>query len=345
MKVKSIIFKTDLIGNGIVNMDSNEQKFIFNGTDSHLKSFHRNTSYSKKNFYRDEEGNLTYKIKISSDCLKNAMFKNDVISQSPKITHEDAVLYSYIASPMSLIRGYMFANKTETLKRSGAFNICDAEQTCNSVSYMETFSKSGEKITNDVDSDKSDNSFYKKETIGNISYSTIGSIDLMGLQFVSADQVFDRYSLNPDKFSIYKSFLKLRLNNFNSELGYYGIKNTVLDIPEFGFKLSDENVIELVKETLKRMLLINIKRKGAFANVSSLKIKLVYDPLVDTMSSKDNWIEIKTQEDIDNLSFEVEDFYTEVNTENAKKLRADIEKAFKEEQLKSKKEKKEKDNE
>jgi len=336
MKVKNILFTADLIGNGVVNMDSNEQKWIFNGTDSHLKSFHNNTSYAKKNFYTSPDGKLTYKLKISSDCLKKDMFKSDVLAQSPKITYEDAVFYSFIASPMSLIRGYMFANKKETLKRDGAITICDAEQTCTAVSFMETFSKSGEKTTNDGESDKSDNTFYKKETVGDIKYSTFGDIDLMKLQFVSTDQVFDRYAFNPDKFSMYKSFLKLRLNNFNSELGYYGIKNSVLDIPEFGIKLSSENVLDLVKETLKKLVAINIKRKGSFAKVSSLKMKLVFDPIKDTLSSKDGWIELNSFEDIDNLSFEIEDFYTEIDMVSAKKLREDIENSLKEEQKKEK---------
>lgn len=347
MKIKNILFKADLIGKGIVNMDSGDQKWIFDQeSGSHLnlgkdKQF-KNLSFAKKNFYRNDDGKLIYKLKISSDCLKNNMFSSDVLSQSPKITYEDAVLYSYIASPMSLIRGYLFANKKETLKRSGALTICDAEQTCNAVSTMEFFSKSGEKTSNDGESDKSDTTIYKKETVGDISYSTIGNVDLMKLQFISADQVFDRYGFNPDKFSMYKSFLSLRLKNFNSELGYYGIKDSALDIPEFGIKLSNENITELVKETLKKLISINIKRKGSFAKVSSLKIKLVFDPLKDTFSSKDNWIEIKSIEDIDNLSFEIEDFYTKVNIDEAKKLRENIENSLKEEQKKEKESIKEK---
>jgi hypothetical protein len=343
MKVKNILIKADLVGNGVVNMDSNEQKFVFNGTNSHLKSFHNNTSYAKKNFYKDGD-DLTYKLKISSDCLKNDMFKTEVIAQSPKITHELGILYSYIASPMSLIRGYMFANKQETLKRSGALTICDAEQTCSAVSMMETFSKSGEKTTNDGETDKADNTFYKKETVGNINYSTFGNIDLMKLQFVSADQVFDRYAFNPDNYSLFKSFLGLRLKNFNSELGYYKINNSVLDIPEYGVKLSNENVLDLVKETLTKLSAINIKRKGGFAKVNSLKIKLVLDPLVDTFDSEDNWIELSSLADIDNLSLDIADFYELVEINQAKALRESIEQSLKDEKAKESAAKKEKAN-
>lgn len=329
MKVKNILIKADLIGNGIVNMDSNEQKWVFNGENSHLQSRYDNVSYAKKNFYRGSDNKLTYKIKISSDCLKNEMFKTEVIAQSPKISHELGVLYSYIASPMSLIRGYLFANKQETLKRSGALTICDAEQTCGAVSTLEFFAKSGEKTQNDGTTDKSDNTIYKKESVGDISYLTFGNIDLMKLQFVSADQVFDRYAFNPDYFSMFKSFLSLRLKNFVSELGYYKIKGSALEIPEYGVKLSNENVLDLVKEILTKFININIKRKGSFAKVSKLKIKLVFDPLVDTFNSEDNWIEISTLEDINNLSMDITDFYELVDIDEAKKLRKDIELSLK----------------
>jgi hypothetical protein len=329
-KIKNLIIKMDLVGNGVVNMDSNDQKWVFSGEEkSNFKTRHDNVSYAKKNFYRDSDGVLKHKLKISSDCMKHEMYKTDIINQSPNIAHHDALLYSYIASPMSITRGYMFANKSETIKRKGCLTLCDAEQTCNAESFIETFSRSGEKITNNGETEKADNSFYKKETIGNISYNTIGNIDLMALQFVSCDQVYDRYCFNPDKFPIYKQFLQSKLPNFNSELGYYKLVGSSFDISEFGFKLTNENVLFLVKQTLKKLLGLSINRKGGFAKASSIKIKLVENPLNDTFNNEENWIEIKTESDIDNLDFVVEDFYSLTDTEFAKQQRIDVESRIK----------------
>ena len=349
-KVKSILFKAELEGHGIVNMDSGNQKFMFDSeSKSHLnmgreKQF-ENFSFAKKTFFKNEDGSLGYKIKISADCIKKDMFKDDVISQSPKISYEDGILYSYVASPMSLIRGYMFANKKETLKRKGALVICPAVQTCNAVSYMELFSKSGEKTSNDSESNKSDSTLFKKETIGDIKYATKGSIKLKDLQFVSADQVFDRFSFNPDKYSLYKSFMGLRLNDFNSELGYYYMNKSTLNIPEFGIKLSNENVLDLVKLALKKVLSIDIQRRDAYAQVTSLKIKLVTNPLENKFNSDDNWIELKTFEDVDNLSFEIEDFYSEKDLNESKKQRELIEASYKDGLEKEKNNKKDKKDE
>jgi hypothetical protein len=327
-KVVNVLFEADLYGQGIVNMDSGDQKWIHLRENTHLRqenSRHGNTSYAKKNFYRDSNGNLDWKLKISSDCLKKSMFERDILTQSPKVTHNDDVLYSFLFSVPSLVKGWMSATKKETLKRKGALTICDAQQTSDSVSYLEWFSKSGEKTSNDAETEMSDNTIFKKETVGDITYKTMGNIDIMRLQFISCDQSLDRYNFNPDKFDLVKRYLSRRLPNFNSELGFYKIKNSSLELPEKGFELSNENVVFLVKETLKRILSLNVERNNSFAKTSALRVKLVENPLFDTHTSKDNWIEINTVQDIENLNFDVASFFLPVDEDEANDLRESIE--------------------
>ena len=178
--IKNILLKLELEGQGIVNYDSNDQKYILN--DTHLKNVIKsdNVSYAKKTFYQNDDGKLSFKIKISNDSLKHSMFGQDMISQNPNIVHHDYLLYNYIASPTGFLRGYLFPKKIgDTQKKSSPISLCDAEQTCNAKSAIEVFSRSGEKISNDGTSDKGDTTFYFKETIGKIKYESIGAIDLM----------------------------------------------------------------------------------------------------------------------------------------------------------------------
>lgn len=324
--VKNILLKLELEGQGIVNYDSNDQKWVLNQTHLKNNGKHGNVSYAKKNFYKDENDELTYKIKISSDSLKHDMFKSDLIAQTPNISYHPTLLYNYIASPLSIIRGYLFANTKETLKRKGAITLCDAEQTCDAMSTINVFSRSGEKKVGEVNDDKGDTTFYAKETVGKIKYESIGNIDLMGLQFISCDSVFDRYSFNPDYYNLYKQFLTQKIPNFNSELGYYQQKNSSIEIPEYGVLLNEENVVYLVKESLKKLLAINIKRKDSYAKVSTLKIKLVEKPNEERFNIEDNWITINSDEDIDKLDFEPYMFYSLVDYDKAKKDRIEIEK-------------------
>lgn len=289
-----------------------------------MKTIHDNTSYAKKRFYKDGD-NLTYKLSISSDCLRHNIFERDIPTQSPNIIDNEALLYSFIASPAALLRGYLFADDKETLKRKGPLSITNAEQTCNAVSYIETFSRSGKKITN---AEQADNSFFKKEVVGNVKYSANGFVDLMQLQFVSCDQVFDRFSFNPDMFGIYKQFLKMKFPTFDSELGYYQINGSNVEIPEYGFKLSNQNIVILVRELFERILLLNIRKSTAFAKTASFEYKLVYDPIDDTMDSEDGWVKIASKKDIEAINFEAEEFYTAEDLETAKAKREMIDEAF-----------------
>jgi hypothetical protein len=319
--IKNILFRVKIKGNGIVNFDSSDQKWLYVGTNlHHMKTNYANTSYAKKKLY-GQQNNLRYKISISSDCLRHEIFKDDVMFQSPNLINSPALLYSFIASPVGLLRGYLFAEQGDPLKRKSAITLIDAQQTCDAVSYIELFSKSGMKNKN---IDEVDNTLFKKETVGDIKYETEGDIDLAQMQFVSASQLFDRYGFNPDLFDTYKKFLKSKLPSFNSELGYYGMKDSSVELSEYGFKLSDEDIQILVRLFFKKLLSMNIKRKSAYARVENLEYKFVYDPIEDRFENENGWTSISSMEDINNISFSPEQFYIEEDAKQAEAKNAAI---------------------
>lgn len=323
-KVKNILLRLKLKGYGIVNYDGGDQKWVFNSTELNtMKTIHNNVTYSKKNFYKNSEGETDYKIKISSDCLKHSIFEKEIPFQSPNISHEKHILYSFIGSPAYILRGgfFEFGKGSFAYKKKAPFSLEDAQQTCGAMSILETFARSGKKKTDNSIDDKADNTFFKKETVGDIEYLATGSLDLEQLQFVSTDIIFDRYAFNPDDFDLFSFFLKTRLNDFNSKLGYYGMVNSVNQIPEYGFKFSNDNIVSLVKHTLQNVLELNIKRKGASAQTFEFEYKLVYTPTEDTRYNEDGWVSIKSMNDINSINFQSEDFYIEKDETTAKELR------------------------
>ena len=332
MKVKHVNFQLELIGNGIVNFDSGDQKYLWNqesknGNKNIFTSKDNNNMYAKKHYFRKDDGSLDYKIKISSDCLRNSIFRDDAIATNPSIAHNTVLLNSFIGSTLGLVRGYMFAGNTNALKRKSPLTITSAIQTNNAESYFEFHSRSGQKKVGD-DSDTGDTTIFNKETIGDITYEANGFINVQSLEFLSADPIFDRYAFNSDDFNLLKTFLTNNLPNFNSELGYYNLKTSAIDVAEYGIKLNQENVIFLIKETIKRLLNININRSGAYVKVGKLRIQLVVDALNENANQ---WIEISNIDDIDNLTFDVEDFYILSDETEAKKQRIEIEEKIKSE--------------
>jgi len=314
-KVKNILFKMELEGNGVVNCDSNGQKWIWNEISGGKYETDNNLIFAKKNIYQKSNGEYDYKIKISSNCLRHNIFIDDIPFQSPNILHNNYLLVSMLASPAIINRGHLFAlNEDEidkTIRRKSVLCIIDAEQTNNCKSKIELMTVSGEKI--------SDTSLFNKETVGDITYETDGNIDLMQMQFISCSKNLDRLAFNPDLFPLYSELLKKRLPSFNSELKYYRITNSVVELPEYGFLLSNTDVVELTKNLLYKMLKMNIYKSGSSVVTSKLKIKLVYDVFNDKKNNSDGWIEL-TKDVIDNLNFENENFYTEYDFENAKTL-------------------------
>lgn len=330
MKVKHLNFELHLEGNGIVNFDSKDQKYLWNreskeGNKNDFTSKDNNNMYAKKVFFRDENGKLDYKIKISSDAVRNAIFKGDAIATNPSIMHHKSLLNSFIGSTMGLTRGYMFAGD-ETYKRKSPLTVGSAIQSNSAISYMEFHSRSGAKKVGD-DSNKSDTSIFNKENVGDITYKSKGFINLQELQFLSCDPIYDRCSFNSDDYGILKTVLSNTLPNFDNELGYYTLSTSAINVSEYGVKFNNEQTLYLIKELLKRIININIPKATAYAKFESLKIQLVTDVL---KPQNNKVIEIKSIEDIDALDFDIEDYFVLEDESLAKAQRAEIEEVIRE---------------
>jgi hypothetical protein len=320
---KSILLRFKVKGNGIVNFDSSNQKFLWNSYVTNQEQVYKdNVNFAKKRWYKNEDGSANYKIIISSNCFRHAIFIDDVMFQSPNVINNEYVLMSMIANPAMLLRGYMFAEESPALsiKRASPISITDVEQCNNALSTLETFTRSGEKTK---DPNKSDITFFKKEVIGNIEYKGIGGIDLMQLQFISTDEIFDRLAFNPDNFELYKKIMQSKFPSFDGELNFYQINGSVVQIPEYGIKLSNDNVNFLVKEYFKRLLSFNIKKSSSYAMIESVEYKLVSDPLKDTMEDNNGWVNLN-HESLNDLKIEMHDFYSIVDRESAKELRKEF---------------------
>ncbi len=206
------------------------------------------------------------------------------------------------------------------LKKTSSLVITDAEQISETIPNMEILVTGGE---------KNSNSLFNKETCGDIKYHAYGFVSLFELQFISMDIIKDRFFINADDVEYFKNVVNRYLPEPVTSNGfdYYRLKNSADTTPENGILFSNENIKYYVKDLFKRILQLRLKGGScAYADLSKLKIKYVYDPIVDTKNNPDGWIEIKTFEDIDNLNFESEIYYTEV--ENGKELRSEIDKIY-----------------
>ena len=353
--VKSIQFDLLLNGKGCVNFDSSEQlefltsvgivkygeKSFFNGGKALS-----NVLFSKKNFRTTEDGKTEYHVKVSSECLRNAIFKNGMPAQSPTIMGLPSVLYRAIAHPDSLLRGYMYTEAgSSAIRKKSPLYITDAEEMGEWRTSIATdfHSRSGEKESSkgkDAD-DAKDTSIYKIENVGEVTYKCSGGIDIQELAFISADPVYDRMAINVDggvNETIYINALKENFPNATPEFKYYYLKNayTADEWAERGILLDNETVNQLIKYVLKNILNISIVRRNAFLKADKLTLKVFTNEGVETFDVN--------LENVDTLSFDFQSNYLEADFEKIKANKEQIEKLKEIEKENKKKENKKSSN-
>jgi hypothetical protein len=322
--VSSIQFELTLNGEGCVNFDSAEQlEFLrsvgivkYNDPSFYNKGKAlTNVLFSKKNFRRSEvDGTTEFHVKVSSECLRNAIFKTGMPSQSPTIMNILHVLYGAIAHPDSLIRGYMYADKKGTIRKKSPLYLTDAEEqgAWRTAVATDFHSRSGEKESNKGKNsdDPKDNSIYKIENVGAITYKANGGIDVQEMGFISADPVYDRMAVNVDggvNEQIYLDVLSKNLNIAKPEFKYYYLNNsyTADEWAERGILLDNISVDKLIKRTFKNMLDINIIRRNAYLKTNTLVVTVFADGGSET-------IEV-TNDNIDEFYFDCITNYVEAS--------------------------------
>ena len=337
--VKSIQIKGELEGRGIVNFDSSDQKYSISafgllkemGVEGKLenniklgkKAFkyegkktifvEKKDEYNKTIKEESEIDSYSYKNLISSACLRHATYQNDVEMVNSSIMLSEVLLSTYVTSFVGLTRGYLFAQTAgknlPTIKRTSCLTLTDAIQKKGAKSVMSIGTTMGA---------RDDKSLVNQETVGDIEYDFKGNIDAKNLQFISTDLFFDRLSMFPDWLENgmfdncmtkhYGDKAQYKTGHFTHQAQY--LTKTIC---ENGVLLSNDFTVYLIKETLKRLLRINITRSTAYAKIKELRIRLVEDILMD---DKEGWITLKSDEDIDNLDFSVFEFYEKSTDED-----------------------------
>lgn len=338
--VKSILLKVKAKGQGIVNFDGGQQKKV----TGHLFFNHNeieggipnNVSYSKKVFSRDENGKLTYKILVSNECVGKEIFGAETPITAQDIVIDQRARLLFLTSKSAILRGYLFATKTFSLKRKSAVTLPDFIQSDNAQSSMVIGTTAGSRDSN---------SLFYRETVGEINYESNGGvINLKELSFASLDYRHDRESLLESDLKEATELYKENFNGFTPELKYYTQKGSKVFLPERGFVFSNEAVVDMVKFYLTNLLFASVKRKKAFLDVTEVQIKLVEDPFTDVYNDENGWITLDLNT-IKGLDFNVFEFYESVDDEEAKAVLEPLDalkKVKKEKKAEEKKEKRDK---
>ena len=338
--VKVLKLDVSFRGVGAVNNDGGHQKFALREAGLIKGQVNDNVVFSKKNIYMDEEGKYYFKAKVSSECIRHDMFIEEAEFHNTEGALIDEILYGIIAQPAMIERGYMEATSFRALKKRSPVSISDAEGISRHYTVMtDLCTRSGKKESSSAEGETAEEALgkrggtnlYYKESIGEEVYLSTGFIDLTEMQFISADDNYDRNAICADEGStqerIYLDNIK---KNFGPDhrFGFYYMKQglTKDEWAERGILLNKEAVDFMTKDVIRRIMQVSIRRRGSHFVFNSIRIT------VNTLDNPEGEvIEIQNLEDIYNYQFEYFEKYLEADEELIKKNRDLCEKNKKDE--------------
>lgn len=316
---KSVKFRGEISSSGIVNFDGKEARFIIRKAKPDFKSALSNDNVKlakhaifQSGTWEDGSPKLTAVLKISKDCIRQAMFFDDQPFHNPAIIYAPKLLIKAIASPVGILRGYMYPDVG--VKKSSPIYMSDAVQTSNNVSTIDfgsTHMTRDEKVNPD---DESGTSIHYKESIGGIvTYGFEGSLHLTELQFISLSEMHDRLGVDPNYLVDYLKNLETFLGDKTPEKAFYVMKTAAAGLPEEGLLFSPIQVRTLVEAFFTRLINLEICRGASGrAWLSNLEVGIKSRGLEEPV-----WNPVKSIEDVMAKIPPVEPAYAKFNEEEA----------------------------
>lgn len=316
--VKAIRFSVAFNGNGCVNWDSSEQKSTLVSCDLTKGNTYDNAMFAKKEFSYDENGEIGFKYKVSSECLRHNIFRKSMPFVVPYNNTTKDLLPKLHAQSDYIIRGYMATRgeKATAIKRKSPFTISDAVENTDTLRKFADFdfhSNAGDK--GEKNDDKGNTSLYKLENVGSMEYIAECNLDVEELSFISCDPRYDRQAFDNEEKgkneNIYLKALSESMVNFTPEVKRYSLDNDIFQITdeknqrgEEGILLNKESVDMLIHRLFNLIKDVNIyKRNAMFEFKEFISIKVV---------TEDGIVDIGTEE-LENCVFEYAEAYKQVH--------------------------------
>ena len=301
-KVNKITVLLEIEGQGLVNYNGSKvpKRFFNDMYDDVKKKLNDNGSFGKENSYYsesvDKEGlkkqTIIAKKVISSNLLRKCICGDENSVNADKLMSNPKLRVAHLSQDNVIIRGFASLGKdTTTLKRKGAITVTNAEQISDTITWLETRTSEGLRDAT---------SLHFKENCGHIKYLSEIIFDIKQLKFISIDDNYDRMSLKDSDVEGFINHINSRYGDDNAKLGNWGTTHLNV-IGEQGVVLSNKVAKNIIRETIKKILEIDIKRAGSYARTSALKIAIGYEEEDIDLIIKPKFVSINNMKEYDKL--------------------------------------------
>ena len=284
--IKSVDFKIKAKGFGVVNWNGSASIYSEQAGKSvknHLLPKMRNFDMFKNKSFHTIDGQLY----ISQNCIKNGIFKDYAFAlKSVTLLNVSEVLSSMVG----LVRGFVIAEGSTSLKRKSPLFIEDFLATDDVHLNYEQFSQS---------MGRNETSIFSKHTTGETSYTAYGSINIEDLQFLPLEDSLGRSCFREVITEQDGRLLAEKINEFLKTLDFDGDKNpeavfannykrvnSIAEEGEAGLLLNDDAIDLIVKELILTISTLYIARSRAYVKVDEFVVDYNDGSTIDAMRIK-----------------------------------------------------------
>lgn len=336
--IKSVDFFIIAEGFGVVNWNGSASLFSHQAgkyVSNHLLPKMRGIDMLRVDKFKDIDERA--KLYISQNCIKNAIFKNYTYGlKEVTLSNVENVLSSLIG----LVRGYVIAEGSTSLKRKSSLFIEDFVSGEDVSLNYEQFSQSAA---------RNETSIFSKHTTGKTNYTAYGSINIEDLQFLPLEDSLGRSCYREVVTESEGVSLAKEITDFLKTLDFNQTKNpeavfsnnyvrinSISKTGEAGLLLNDDAIDLIVSEIINIIKDLYISRSRAYVEVKTM--------IVDYNDGKPLRIKY-SKEDIDKVKNNHYAVYYKAQPFSAEEYESQVKKAKAEKESKKKKDsKKSKEN-
>ncbi len=257
-QLSTIKIQVTFKGQGIVNFDSTDQKWMVNKSLGANVISHDNTKIAKASYTKDADGKIVRTLKVSSQCLRQAIYG---VKHNPNIMYSAELFNDSITSKPALVGGYMYVNeKKGAARRKSPLAVTDAHEVSGAISMFNVHSNSG---------DRNDTSLYYVEEVGATRFVSDMFIDLSELKHVPLSDTYGRNSVFPDGEEVFKAKLTEKYGTITE--GFFHMDGEEGVVPEYGVDISDAAVVDIFRDLIAHIKQLRIVRANGYLEFESMK--------------------------------------------------------------------------
>lgn len=272
--IKSVDFVIKAQGFGVVNWNGSASLYSHQAgkyVDNHLLPKMRNVDMLRIKNLNDITDEA--RLYISQNCIRNAIFKDFTHGlKEVSLANVNDVLPSLVG----IVRGYVIAEGSTSLKRKSPLLITDFISDKDTKLNYEQFSQSAARNATSI---------YSKHTTGEVNYSAYGSINIEDLQFIALEDSLGRSSYREIITEQEGLDIAEKITDYLSGLDFEGVYspkaifinnyvriNAISKAGEAGILLNNDAILLVVKEIISLISNLYISRSRAYVEVVEMHV-------------------------------------------------------------------------